>query len=916
MESECVKEQKIDVVVVNDNLIQLALLSGLMRKAGFEPHAFTGAEAALEAMSHRPPPALIITDLYMPGVDGWRFCRLLRSFEYAPLNKVPILVVSATYSGEEPERIAADLGVDAFLSSPVDGRHFIDHVWAIIHGERKKVPLRVLVVEDTKSLAAIFEKALCSEGYKVDKAYTVYTALEALNTNSYDLALIDYHLPDGSGDTLLDMCCTIRPNCVCIMMTGDPKTALAVDWMKRGAAAYLKKPFALDYLIEICARARRERALMRVQNLLEERTCELRESEERYRLLFDGARDAMMIIEPQSCKYSACNPAAAKMFGFTDKPEFTALSPWDISHELQPDGQLSTDKALNMVEKALEEGYSYFDWMHCRLDGTEFPTNVLLTRVEMSGNISIIATVRDITTQKQAEADLLKSERRFKDLADLLPEALFEADKQMKLTFVNRKAISLFGYNAMEVAEGRFCLDMIVPEDRERAFENIKKRMTGVDEGPIEYRALRKDGSTFPVLVSSSAIIQNNEPVGLRELIFDVTERKREEEEKGKLQAQLNQAQKMEAIGTLAGGIAHDFNNILTSIIAFTELAAIKAKDEKLRHYLDNILKGCERATDLVRQILAFSRHKKQEQCAVDVKIITKEALKLLRSSIPATIEISHKFCDKPCLVNVDPTHIHQIIMNLSTNAVHAMREKGGVLDIDLSIMGIESTEELMPPGIIKRDYVKLSVVDTGHGIDPSIREKIFDPFFTTKPPGEGTGLGLAVVYGIVKSYEGHIELESQPGKGTKFSIYIPLLTEKNINSTKVSISDLKVGKERILLVDDEPEILVGIGELLHSLGYDVTVRTQGQDALELVRCEPENFDLVITDMTMPRMTGYDLAIEITKIRPNMPIILCTGYNSDVSEEKTRHIGICKLLKKPLRKENLAATVRKVLDSQ
>jgi len=276
-------KNKPTAVVVNDDTTQLGILSGLARKAGLDPLPFTGAEAALAAMDPDSPPDIIVTDLYMPGLDGWRFCRLLRSPEYAAFNEIPILVVSATFAGDNPERIAADIGADIFLPSPVDGKEFVAHVKALLSGKEARRLPRALIVEDSKSLAGLLKKAFAAHGYAADTALSVSEAEAAFGKTAYDVAVLDYHLPNGTGDSLLDAFRARRPDCVCVMMTTEPKPELALDWMKRGAAAYLRKPFEPEFLIELCARARRERALLRAEDLLEARTQELRASEERYR---------------------------------------------------------------------------------------------------------------------------------------------------------------------------------------------------------------------------------------------------------------------------------------------------------------------------------------------------------------------------------------------------------------------------------------------------------------------------------------------------------------------------------------------------------------------------------------------------------------------------------------------------------
>ena len=393
----------------------------------------------------------------------------------------------------------------------------------------------------------------------------------------------------------------------------------------------------------------------------------------------------------------------------------------------------------------------------------------------------------------------------------------------------------------------------------------------------------------------------------------------RQEEDKKKLENQLAQAQKMEAIGTLAGGIAHDFNNILGAIIGYTEIASLQVpEDEKAKESLKEVLKAGHRARDLVKQILAFSRKGEQERIPMQISPIVKEALKLLRSSLPTTIEIRQNIESDTGIVEADPTQIHQILMNLCTNAAHAMREEGGVLEVEIRNVEVgrwdsESGYLDMTPG----PYLLLAVGDTGEGMTPEVRARIFDPYFTTKEKGVGTGLGLAVVHGIVKAYGGTIRAYSEPGKGTTFHVYLPRIKEAEEPAEDVSSPGvIPAGQERILYVDDEPA-LVGIAkQILERLGYQVTTRTSSLEALELFKAKPDRFDLVITDMTMPNMTGDKLSRELMQIRPDIPVIICTGYSERISEEKVKVMGIRAFAMKPLIMADLAKTVRNVLDNK
>ena len=387
----------------------------------------------------------------------------------------------------------------------------------------------------------------------------------------------------------------------------------------------------------------------------------------------------------------------------------------------------------------------------------------------------------------------------------------------------------------------------------------------------------------------------------------------RMEEEKRKLESQLRQAQKMEAIGTLAGGIAHDFNNILSIIFGYNELAMEEQNPEKRQQHLLELNKGAERAKELVGQILAFSRKAEQQKQPLQVSSIIKEALKMLRASIPATIEIKQDIASNG-MVLADPTQIHQIIMNLCTNAYHAMRETGGILAVSLKEVAIGATEYSYA-NIPKGRYLKLEVSDTGCGMDQKTQEKIFEPYFTTKKIGEGTGLGLAVVHGIVASHHGHITVYSEPGKGTGFHVYLPLTEQDaSILPDKTEPKELLGKGERVLFVDDEEQIRKVLGAILTRNGYHVTICADGVQALAKFQENPDQFDLVITDMTMPSMTGAELAQKILALRPQTPVILCTGHSELINREKAFALGICEYLTKPILMETFLGATRKALD--
>jgi signal transduction histidine kinase/CheY-like chemotaxis protein len=420
----------------------------------------------------------------------------------------------------------------------------------------------------------------------------------------------------------------------------------------------------------------------------------------------------------------------------------------------------------------------------------------------------------------------------------------------------------------------------------------------------------RKDGSLIYLECSSTLLRDEQQNIsGSISILRDASDKRKMEE-------QLRQTQKMEAIGTLAGGIAHDFNNILGAIFGYTELAqATVAAGSQTMENLNQVLKAADRAKELVRQILAFSRKTDSVRRPVHFHDILHETVKLLRASIPATINIRQVITPGNDTVIADSTQLHQIIMNLCTNAAQAMQESGGVLELRLFPFVLDEQDAAgygdLPPG----PYVQLTVRDTGPGIPRENLDRIFDPFFTTKEVGQGTGLGLAVVHGIVQSHGGAIKVYSEPGAGTAFHIVLPCKAEEAHAEAVEESAPVARGTERVLLVDDE-EMLLNIGKsMLESLDYQVTAAPGSVEALSLFRKRPSDFDLIMTDQTMPAMTGDSLARQCLQIRPDIPIILCSGYSEQISEKKALHMGIRAYLLKPFTRRVLAETIRKALDS-
>lgn len=379
---------------------------------------------------------------------------------------------------------------------------------------------------------------------------------------------------------------------------------------------------------------------------------------------------------------------------------------------------------------------------------------------------------------------------------------------------------------------------------------------------------------------------------------------------------QLQQVMKLQAIGTLAGGIAHDFNNILFPIVGYTELTMDDVPEgSQARQNLEEVLKATNRAKELVQQILTFSRQNGQERKPLKVQSLIKEALKLLRATIPSSIEINSSVDEECGPILGDPTQIHQVVMNLCTNAYHALQETGGKIEVCLKEINLSYEQSLQRVGMKVGRHLELTVKDNGHGMAPLVMERIFEPYYTTKEQGKGTGLGLSVIHGIIKNHGGDISVYSQPGKGATFSAILPVIDDIEVKIEPVKTAGATNGNERILLIDDEEQIIDLERRILEGLGYKVTPKTDSEEALAEFRARPDRFDLVVTDMTMPKITGDRLARRLMDINPQIPVILCTGFNEAITEEKALAMGIDKFVMKPIVRDELANTIRTVLDN-
>ena len=789
---------------------------------------------------------------------------------------------------------------------------------------------KVVLVDDSETNRLVFKRLFLRHLPEcvVWSASSAEEGIRLVAEIQPDCAILDVDLPGMNG---IELCRYLKAQedtarfPILLITALDSDAQLRVRGLEAGADDFLQQPYETPDLvakIRVLLRIKRAEEELRAVNkrlaeVAEERSRALYESDARYRLLVDYGSDAVAVFELapqiQDSRFVEVNNVAWQRMRYS-RDEMLQLRLRDVIPANRITG------VQGRIESILNHRQVFFETMLLRRDGQQIPVGVHARVFESDGRHTIIALARDLTGPPHAREPISESIARFRILTAQTGQMIYDSYLRTGTIKWGGAVTQVTGYtlgemNSFDLIRWR---DQIHTDDWKRVIVGLENAKQAVGKFQLEYRIRHKSGE-YRHVEDVGVVLPSEDGKAYRVLgtVKDITSRVQEENERRRIEQEMQHSQKLESLGVLAGGIAHDFNNILAAIIGLTDMSLQELpKDSEVYQDLKEALQAAHRAKELVKQILTFSRQSGEERAPLFLHVVVREALKLLRASLPATIEIIDSVDVSSGAILANAAQMHQVIMNYCTNAAQAMNPKGGgVLEVRVVDVKLGEAEIAGHPKLRPGHYVKLSVSDTGHGMDEHVLKRIFDPFFTTKGPGEGTGMGLAVVHGIVSAHGGVIVVESKPGRGATFHTYFPWVGDPDL-PREPEAETMPEGKERILFVDDEEGVRRFGESLLPRLGYTVVFCKSAHEALEVFGKHPERFDLVITDLIMPKMTGNILAKWVKELRPDIAIILFTGFSEGFSEEHLQDAGIQEIVMKPIVAMDLAKRIRKVLDAR
>lgn len=847
------------ILVVDDAPENIWTLIKSLEK-DYETLYATSGQKALEVAFSKDRPDLILLDIVMPGMSGYEVLQQLKAEETTA--NIPVIFLTAK-TEEADETHGLDLGAWDYITKPFSMPVVRARVQSVLNLKRE-MDRRMFLKEQMESLNVQLENQV---QVKIRELEEIRETLRA--SEERYRGLFERGAPSAEG----------------------PRKVLVVDDNPENIHV-LAKNLEDDY--EVLYATSGEKALS---------------------IAFSGERLDLILLDimmPGMDGYEVCGRLKANAETWDIPVIFiTAMSQTeDESRGLELGAADYIAKPFSVPIVRARVGAAL------RLK-VEMDKRLMLTQKLASLNQDLEGRVTEkVAELKQAHADLKISELKYRTIFENAVEGIWQSTPEGRFLSASPSMAEIFGYDSPEelmakVSDiGHQCYD--APEDRDKLLTSLREK--GVVKG-MEVRMKRRDGSILWASVSGR-LVEGGAGGGryIEGFCMDISRQKLAEEALRVNEAQLRQAQKMEAMGTLASGIAHDFNNILSPIMGYTEMCIDRLPEERAeRGYLEEVLKATQRAQGLVSRILAFSRGAERERKPIEVKPVVGEVAKLLQSAFPASIEIRQDIRSGGRVL-ADPVEIHQVVMNLCTNALFAMDEEAGGV-VGLSVIDVTVREgDLKYPALPPGPYVRLAVTDTGQGISPEVQEKIFEPYFTTKSKGEGTGLGLASVLGIVNDLSGQIFVDSAVGEGTTFTLYFPRVDDApGAGRPQIPGSGRSGDHEHILLADDEKQIREMMGLMLESLGYRITAYPTAVEALAAFKAAPDGFDLVMTDMTMPKMSGVEFAGKVLAERPDLPVIVLTGFSEKIDMEKARRLGIRDLVRKPVSRSQIASAIKKAL---
>lgn len=951
--------KNIKILIVDDEPALLSLASSILQEEGYKVvQALSGEEALSKARTEHPD--IVLLDVVLGDIDGIEVCKTIKADPF--LKDIYVILISGKKICKQFEVEALEYGADGYIVKPIDRQELLARIHAMARLKTVESELRIQKKWLHGILSGLAEAVIAIDPHEcitfVNAAFEKLTGFSQKEAVGKELAAI-FRITNPSLHEIIQTVYSCNKQDYfrfsdAVLTTFDGQELFINLTVSPVCDKNGEVIGGLIAFQDISDRKRAEAELLKAHETLEKRVVDqtskllmINEALQRNSYLQSIINDLLRLSLRNMSLESLLNHtldlllsiqwfshSVACIFLVEEEPEILVLKVCrGFSEEHRaccskiPFGKCICGRAAssrqvvfancNDEEHEIKNNnmfpHSHYgvpilsgDRVLGVLDLYVKPDHVRLEKEE-EFLITVANTLAGIIERKQALNALYSSKERYRGLVENARDIIFTLSPDGIITSLNPAFEDITGYSCADWLNKSY-IPIVHPEDIPTAVSILQQTLKGEIKPLFELRIKSKSQDYKILEFTLTPQFDQDKIVNILGIGRNIMERKN-------LENQLFQAQKLEAIGTLASGIAHDFNNILTAIMGYTEMTKLKVPAPFVQNNLQEVLNASKRAKDLVNQILAFSRQSKQEWKPLIVYPIIKEALKLIRASIPTTIEIRYNITSTETSILGDPGQIHQVVMNLCINAAQAMNEKGGVLQVELIPWYFDSRDAVSYSDVPQSKYLRLSVRDTGYGMEHHVLERIFEPFFTTKKPEQGTGMGLAVVHGIVKRHNGIIKVESKPLVGTTFHIFFPV-----IESHTEFVIDQPIartgGKERILFVDDEVSIVQMWKQTLELIGYEVDARANSLDALNIFSLHPEKFDLLITDQTMPNMTGIELAEKIIAIRPGIPVILYSGYNKEVTPEKVKSLGIREYLVKPVALFEMSNVIQQVLNRQ